>query len=140
MNMFSLRSVNTTARCSVATTSYFFRHLRLYNVSPDDATQVVDSIVTRTAPIVQDFDGFFKVLNPKLGASDFVLVLLYHRGNAGATFDELKLWVRPKMRANLRRTLNRLVHSNDFAHFNGTRYSITRLGEQSVEQRKLLER
>ena len=112
----------------------------VHNVSPDEATQIVDSIVTRRAPIVQDFDGFLKVLNAKLGASDFVLILLYYRGKEGATFAELNLWVRPKMRANLRRTLHALVHSNDFAHFNGTRYTITRLGEQSVEKRKILAR
>jgi hypothetical protein len=111
----------------------------VHNVSSDEATQIVDSIVMRRAPIVQEFDGYLKVLNPNLGASEFVLVLLYHRGKGGATFDELKLWVRPTMRANLKRTLDGLVDSKDFAHCNGTRYIITRLGEQSVEQRKLLQ-
>jgi hypothetical protein len=112
----------------------------VHNISPNEATQIVVSIVTRKAPMVQEFDGFLKVLNPTLGASDFVLVLLYHRGKAGATFNELKLWVRRRMQANLKRTLGYLVESKDFVHFNGTGYIITRLGEQSVEQRKLLER
>jgi hypothetical protein len=112
----------------------------VHNVSPNDATQIVDSIVTRKAPIVQDFNGFLKVLNPTLGASDFALVLLYHRGQTGATFAELKLWVRRTMQANLNRTLRDLVESKDFVHFDGTRYTITRLGEQSVEQRRLLQR
>ncbi len=110
----------------------------VHNVSPDEASRLVDTIVTRTAPIVQEFDGFLKVLNPKLGASDFILVLLYQCGKAGASFEELKLWIRPKMRANLKRTLDGLVEVKDFAHFDGTRYKITRLGEQSVERRKLL--
>ena len=112
----------------------------VHNVSPAEASRIVDSIVTRTAPMVQEFGDFLKVLSPKLGASGFVLVLLYHRGKAGATFDELRLWVRPKMRANLKRTLDGLVNVKDFSHFDGAAYNITRLGEQSVEQRRLLER
>lgn len=112
----------------------------IHNVSPDEASRLVDSIVARKAPIVQEFDGFLKVLNPGLGASDFALVLLYHRGKVGASFEELKLWVRPKMRANLKRTLDGLVDVKDFAHLDGSKYKITRLGEQSVEQRKLLDR
>jgi hypothetical protein len=111
----------------------------VHNVSPDDATEIVESIVTRKAPIVQEFGDFLKVLKPGIGASDFVLVLLYHRAKAGATFDELKDWVRPTMRQNLKRTLEALVDVKDFAHFDGKRYYITRLGEQSAERRRLVE-
>lgn len=112
----------------------------IHNVSPDEASRLVDSTVARAAPIVQDFDGFLKVLNPSLGASDYALVLLYHRGAAGATFQELRQWVRPKMRANLKRTLDTLVDAKDLAHFDGAKYKITRLGERDVEARMLLER
>lgn len=109
-----------------------------HNVSPNEASRLVDSIVARAAPMVQEFDGFLKILSPSLGASDFALVLLYHREAAGATFDEIKRWVRPKMRANLNRTLDGLVNAKDLVHFDGTRYKITRLGEQDVEKRKLI--
>lgn len=113
--------------------------LRLYHtVSADEAKALVDAIVTRSAPLVQDFRGFLKILNPTLGASDHCLALLYQRGETGATFPELEKWVRPKMRPNLRRTLNRLVNELDFAHWDGSRYEITRLGEQEVEARKLV--
>jgi hypothetical protein len=43
------------------------------------------------------------------------------------------------MKRNLKRTLDMLVNRKDFVHFNGTHYIITRLGEQVVEARKLLE-
>lgn len=113
--------------------------IRLYhNVSPDDASKIVNDIVERVAPIVQEFDGFLKVLNPKLQASDHCLVLLYHRGNDGATLEELTKWVRPPMRANIRRTLESLANVKDFVHFDGTRYIITRFGEQEIERRKLI--
>jgi len=113
--------------------------IRLYhNVTPDEAHGIVENIVSQHAPIVQDFDGALKVLSPELGASDHCLVLLYHRGKAGATFAELQGWVRPRMRANLRRTLTRLEDVKDFVHSNGNSYRITRLGETDVESRRLL--
>ena len=56
----------------------------------------------------------------------------------GATLTELDKWARPKMRGNLRRALSRLVNEVDFAHFDGSRYQITRLGEREVEARKLV--
>lgn len=114
--------------------------VRLYHkVSPDEARKIVEALVTRQAPVVQDFDGFLKLLNPDLSASEHVLVLLYHRGDAGATLDELNEWVRPSMRANLRRTLHRLVNDRDLVYDDGRRFQITRLGQQEVEAKRLID-
>jgi hypothetical protein len=114
--------------------------VRLYhNVSPDEAQQIVEELVTRQSPVVQEFDGFLKLLNPGLGASDHVLVLLYHRGAAGARLEELATWVRRPMRQNLRRTLNALVDAKDLVHFDGMLYKITGLGQQEVERRRLID-
>lgn len=113
--------------------------IRLYHhVAANEASAMVDMVVGRTAPVIQDFQGFLKVLRPSLPAGDFVLLLLYQRGSGGAELTELLQWVRPKMRANLRRTLDRLVDEFAFAHNDGKRYFITRTGEREVENRKLL--
>lgn len=113
--------------------------IRLYhNVAADQASRIVNGIVKRAAPVVQDFSGFLKILNPKFGVSEHCAVLLYQRGEDGATFDELRAWARPKMRANLKRTLSALVDDKDVAHFDGGRYYITRHGEQYVEQNGLI--
>lgn len=113
--------------------------IRLYhNVPANTASKMVDGIVKRVAPVVQDFNGFLKVLNPKLGVSEHCLVLLYQRGEDGATFEELERWARPPMRANLKRTLDTLVDKKDHAHFDGSRYYITRHGEQYVERKNLI--
>lgn len=109
-----------------------------HNISADEASEMVDRIVARLAPVVEDFNGFLKILNPKLQVSDHCIVLLYQRGKFGATYEELELWARPQMRANLRRALDSLVNKKDFAHFDGTRYLITRLGSQYVEQKRLI--
>jgi hypothetical protein len=114
--------------------------VRLYhNVSADVAQQVVSEIVTRAVPVVQDFNGFLKILKPNLAVSDHCLVLLYQRGEQGAAFKEMENWVRPQMRANLARTLNGLVERKDLIHFDGSRYFITRLGQKEVEVRHLVE-
>jgi hypothetical protein len=94
--------------------------------------RLVEDLVTRQAPIIQDFEGFLKVLRP-LKASPHCLVLLYQRGAQGATYDELYEWVRPGMRPNLRRTLDGLVDDKASAHHDGGRYFITRTGQREVE-------
>lgn len=114
--------------------------IRLYhNVPPNQAQKIVETIVTRKAPVIQDFEGFPKVLKIDIQAGQFCLLLLYHRGTDGATFDELREWVRPQMVANLKATLSRLVDDKAFAHYNGERYFITQTGQQDVESRRLLE-
>ena len=114
--------------------------VRLYHkVSATEAQRIVEDLVTRAAPVVQDFDGFPKVLNPHLKVSEYCLVLLYHRSSNGATFDQMRSWVRPAMRQNLARTLSQLVNEKDYLHVDGNVYRITRRGELEVEKRGLLE-
>src|SRR5581483_4679533 len=113
--------------------------IRLYHrVSADEATKIIEGLVTRKVPVAEDFDGFLKVLNPNLSASAYVLVLLYERGADGATFSELERWVRPTMRSNLRRTLRKMVDDDAFLHEQAeARFLLTKLGRQEVERRNL---
>lgn len=114
--------------------------LRLYHgVSADEAQKLVDEIVTRAVPAVQDFSGFPKVLRTGLSASEYCLVLLYHRSPEGVTFQQLTDWVKPGMRANLRRTLGRLENLKAQIHSSGQGYFITRSGQAFVEASHLLE-
>ena len=72
-------------------------------------------------------------LRPDLPASDFVLLLLYQRGARGAEFAEFMQWVRPSMRTNLRRTLDRLVNELAFARRGAARYYVTRTGNTALK-------
>lgn len=112
--------------------------VRLYHGTTNaEAQRIVDGLVARKVPSVQDFDGFLKVLNPGLKASEYVLLLLYERGTAGATYAELEQWVHPSMRQNLRRTLKALVDGKAFVHQGSKGFLLTRLGMQEVERRNL---
>jgi hypothetical protein len=114
--------------------------VRLYHsVSANQAQHMVENLVTRRAPAVQDFNGFLKVLNPELTASDHCLLLLYQRGADGATFDEMDTWARPEMRGNLRRTLHRLINEKAFVHGDSSKYLVTETGKKEVERRRLFE-
>lgn len=114
--------------------------VRLYHsVSADDAQRIVQNLVGRRAPAVQDFNGFLKVLNPDLPASDHCLLLLYQRGSYGATLDELTTWARPPMRTNLKKTLYRLINDKAFIHSTADRFLITDTGIKEVERRRLYE-
>lgn len=113
--------------------------VRLHHaVTANEAQTIVEELVTRQVPAIQEFNGFPKVLRPELEASEYVLLLLYHRRN-GATLAELESWVRPPMRPNLRRTVTRLVNDKAYVHLTGTKYVITYKGASEVERRKLFE-
>jgi hypothetical protein len=90
-------------------------------------------------PALQDFDGFLKVLNTSLKASEYVLLILYERGSAGATYDEIETWVHPSMRSNLQRTLSRLRDDQAYIHSANVKYLITKKGMAEVERKKLHE-
>jgi hypothetical protein len=98
---------------------------------------IVD-LVSKDVPLIQEFDGFPRVLK-KLRASEHFMVLLYWRGVEGAALEDLRDWARPPMRAQIKRTLAALDEDKDFIHDQGGRYVLTRLGEEYVEKRKLLE-
>lgn len=112
--------------------------VRIYHaVSATEAQTIVESLVIRSAPATEDFDGFLKVLRPELKASEYVLLILYERGKCGARYQDIEAWVQPKMRANLRRTLARLSDDQAFVHLAREYYVLTRLGIAEVEKRKL---
>jgi hypothetical protein len=112
---------------------------RYHKVSADEAQRIVGEIVTRKVPVVQEFGEFRKLLRTDLQAGDVCVVLLYHCGTGGASFEQLATWVHRTMRGNLKRTLSRLEDDRAFVHFDGQRFFITRSGQQHVEERRLVE-
>lgn len=112
--------------------------VRLYHsVSATEAHGIIADLVSKDVPLIQVFEGFPRVLK-QVRSSDHALVLLYWRGAEGATYEQLQAWARAPMRANLKRTL-KAMDDKDLIHLQGDRYVLTRLGEDDVEQRKLLE-
>jgi len=112
--------------------------VRLYHsVSADEAQKIIDQLVAREVPAIQEVRGFPRVLRD-LRAGEHCLVLLYRAGADGVTFEDLRAWVRPKMQANLRRTLRDLI-ADDMVHQDGDTYIIMYPGEKYVEKNRLIE-
>jgi len=107
-------------------------------VDANEAHRIVTELVTRRAPVIQEFgEELLKTLNPRLGPTDRVLVLLYHRGDVGATEQELASWLKPVQRKNIGRVLSDLEHEKDFIVSKSDKYFITLRGVREVEQKRL---
>ncbi|MYK73741.1 MAG: hypothetical protein F4017_03985 [Acidimicrobiaceae bacterium] len=106
-----------------------------HDVDAEEAAALIGQLVERTVPVIQDFDGVPRVLRD-LPAGDTCLLLLYQHGSKPMPVDDLRAIVRPRMRGNLNRTLQRLDDLN-YAHIANGTIQITRVGERRVEQKRL---
>ena len=106
-----------------------------HRIDADAAAALIDQLVERTVPVIQDFDGVPRVLR-NLSAGDTCLLLLFQHGTTPMPIDELRAAVRPKMRGHLNRTLQRLDDLN-YVHIADGKIWITRVGERHVEEERL---
>ncbi len=112
--------------------------IRLYHhVTPDEAQHLIEDLVTKEVPVIQEFNGYPRILRD-LSAGDHCLVLLYRCGAEGASFTTLSDWIKPEMRRNIRRTVQTLSRKH-LAHIDGDHVYITIPGERAVETRGLVE-
>lgn len=105
-----------------------------YTSSRAEAQSLVDSLIERKIPLVQDFDGYPKVLNPKLSVANKILVLLYFRGTDGASISELRHWITTKSSSHITTALAQLQHEKCYVHRDNSRCFITRTGIIFVEK------
>jgi predicted transcriptional regulator len=110
--------------------------LRIYYTSDiTTAQKLVDSLVKIRIPLIQDFNGFLKLLDPKLFLPQKILALLYYRDSNGATIEELNLWLANRIkRGHMSQTLDKLEHEKAFIHKNNSRYFITETGKKFAEE------
>ena len=110
--------------------------VRLYhNISAAEASEIVNNLVRRIVPAIQEFDGIPRILKD-LPASDSCLLILYRHGSDPMTRDSLRDAVEPSMRANLNRTLRRLYERRQI-HLKNDLVWITWEGERFVEDEGL---
>jgi hypothetical protein len=110
--------------------------VRVYHGVPLDAAQaIVDGLVQRKLPIVQVFGDFPKVLRSDLTTPIKALVILYVRGELGASSTNLGRWLRIEEK-EARRILRR-HDSNAWVHLSDEEDVgfITRSGIAEVENR-----
>jgi len=109
--------------------------LRIYYTSDIKLAQdLVNSLIKIRIPIIQDFNGFLKLLRPKLSLPKKIMALLYYRGSEGATIEELNKWLAYRIRKDhMDVTLNRLDHEKAYIHRENDHCFITDTGMRYVE-------
>ena len=110
--------------------------LRIYYTSDIKSAQdLADSLIKIRIPLIQDFGGFLKLLNPRLQLPDKIMALLYYRDSNGATVEELHLWLANRIRKDhMNLTLDKLEHERAHIHRKGDLCFITDTGKKYVEE------
>lgn len=111
--------------------------LRLsFSCAPEEAQRLVDSLAVRRTPLLQEFEGFLKILNPGLPLATKLMALLYQRGAEGATNGQLSQWlqVAASQQPTVRATLSRLDRNRGWVHRAHGRNLITLAGIAWVEE------
>jgi hypothetical protein len=112
--------------------------VRLHHaVSADEAQRIIEDLVTKEVPAVQEIDGQ-PVILADLQARDQALLMLYRAGAAGATLDDLASWLRVTRKDNLRTRLRAMDGDKLVLHHpKSGRYHITDRGVRHVDKRNL---
>jgi len=111
-----------------------------FSCSPAEAQRIVDDLVSRKTPLIQDFAGFLKILNPRLPLQTKIMALVWQRGAEGATNAQLSEWLQllPSQRGAFRGLLSRLDRQRGWIYRNDSVNIITLAGIAWVEQEPAL--
>ena len=128
----------TDATLSLISTNWVLAELfRLFNIVKDidEAQEILNSIVKFRIPIIQDFDGFKKILDPKLSIKSKILILLYQCAGIGCETKILLSWLNKEDKQQLYNALNTLENKELFLHRNNKgKCFITDSGKMYVEE------
>ncbi len=105
-----------------------------HDVSTEDATTAVDSLVERTLPLVWKVGENFRVLSPNMSMRDKTLTLLYQR-NGSVDEKDLLRWVEHTNGTVFRRDVILVAHKGKLLEYDsGSRtLQISPLGRRYVE-------
>lgn len=110
-----------------------------HGVAPDRAQEIIEDLVTREVPVVQEIDGHPVILKD-LQARDQALLMLYRAGAAGATLEDLADWLRVGRKDNLSTRLTKLDEQKlVFRHPKSGRIHITDKGNEYVQKTGILQ-
>jgi hypothetical protein len=108
-----------------------------HGVTADEAQRIIEDLVTKEVPAVQEIDGQPVILSD-LPPRDQALLMLYRAGAGGASIDELASWLRVTRKDHLQARLGRLDEQKLVLHHPASgRFHITARGVKDVEERRL---
>lgn len=108
-----------------------------HGVSANDAQRIIEDLVTREVPAVQEIDGQPVILSD-LKPREQALLMLYRAGAQGMSLNELASALRIERKDHLKSRLSKLDQDRAvLAHPTTGRYYVTSKGSREVETRKL---
>lgn len=108
--------------------------IRLYHIDDLNETQrIIDSIVERKVPIIEEFGDDLKVLVPNLSVTDKILLILYKKHPSHVLTGDLKNWIQTKSPNHIT-TVLRQLDTDAKVHRKGNENIITRKGIEYVEK------
>lgn len=108
--------------------------LRLYHTDDsNEAQRIINSIVERKVPIIEEFDDDLKVLTPDLPVADKILLILYKKYPNYISTSDLKTWIKTKSPSHITTVLRKLDDDAKI-YRRGKENIITRKGIEYVEK------
>ena len=108
-----------------------------HGVSADEAQRIIEDLVTKEVPAVQEIEGQ-PVILADLQPREQALLLLYRAGAGGLSLDELASGLRTPRKDHLKARLQRLDEEKLVLHHPETnRYYVTARGARYVEEKRL---
>ena len=109
--------------------------IRLYYTDdPDNAQKIINTIVERKVPMIEEFEGDLKVLKPELSVADKILLTLYKKYPEYVSTSDLKEWIKTKSPTHITTVLRQLDHEAKI-HRKNKKNIITKKGIAYVEEK-----
>lgn len=105
-----------------------------HSCSIDQAASLVSTINDTQIPIVEDINGFVRVLNTSLSTSDKVLVILYSKQQEAVSEQALREWVEYKNVTNFRNKIIKALYKDALIHYQSSTCTLTRKDILYVEK------
>lgn len=108
--------------------------VRLYHTGDSNEAQIIiNSIVERKVPIIEEFGDDLKVLTPNLHVADKILLILYKKHPNYISTSDLKTWIKTKSPSHIV-TVLRQLDDDSKVYRRGKENIITRKGIEYVEK------
>ena len=100
----------------------------------EETKNLISELVSKRVPLVEEWNEFLTVLNPKIKVPDQILLLLYKKHPQTVSLDELKMWVKTKNRDYVTKAVQRLVHIRRYV-LQRTDFKLSAEGHRYVESK-----
>ncbi len=107
--------------------------VRLYHTKNEKEIQsIIDSMVDKKVPILEEFGNDIKILNPSISIPDQILIILYKKHPNPVSTNELKRWIKTTTYIN---TVLKRLDDKGFVYRKNKENIITRKGIAYVENK-----